>query len=248
MGEPPAIDDQAWARSGPARVAREVIVSGILGPMSDVYTRRRVEGREHLGALTAPVVFVANHASHMDTPVLLRALPARWRRRTAVVAAADYFYERRLLANTVALAFCTVPLQREGGPLAGGPPPQLTALVSDGWSLVVYAEGTRSRDGTVGRLKAGAALLAAAYGMPIVPVHVGGTHEAMPTGSGWPTLAAGRWPGSRRPVTVRFGAPIRPAEGESHREVMERVRHFLADCGARTTPDPRFARRARGEG
>jgi hypothetical protein len=57
----------------------------------DLYTRRRLIGRERLDQLTGPVVFVANHNSHMDTPVILRALPGRWRRRTAVAAATDYF-------------------------------------------------------------------------------------------------------------------------------------------------------------
>ena len=52
-------------------------------------------GREHFNDLKAPVVFVANHSSHMDTPAILRALPRGWRRRTAVAAAADYFYVKR---------------------------------------------------------------------------------------------------------------------------------------------------------
>ena len=41
----------------------------------------------------------------------------------------------------------------------------------------MFAEGTRSRDGTVGRLRSGAAVLAAEHGLPIVPIHVSGTHE-----------------------------------------------------------------------
>ena len=49
----------------------------------------------------------------------------------------------------------------------------------------MFAEGTRSRDGTVGRLRSGAALLAAEHGLPIVPVHVAGTHAVMPPGKRW---------------------------------------------------------------
>lgn len=239
-GEPDSLD-QPWARGIPARIARELIVCGILGPMSDVYTRRTVVGHERLEDVDQPVIFVANHASHLDTPALLRALPSRWRRRTAVAAAADYFYTKRMLANAVSLAFCTVPLHRMGGSLHAGPPAHLTRLLDERWSVVVFAEGTRSRNGDVGRLRAGAAVIAAEYGVPIVPVHVSGTHESMPTGRGWPRRAPGGLLGRRRPITIAFGAPILPREGEGHREVMERVRLFLEASGATTTPDPRIA-------
>ncbi len=67
-----------WSRSIPAVLAREVIINLVLGPTMDLYTRRRVVGRELLDGLSAPVLFVANHSSHMDTPVVLRALPAEW--------------------------------------------------------------------------------------------------------------------------------------------------------------------------
>lgn len=239
-GQPENLD-QPWARTGPARVTREIIICGVLGACMDAYTRRRIVGHEHLEQLDGPVVFVANHASHMDTPALLRALPGRWRRRTAVAAAADYFYVKPALARTVSLAFCTVPLHRRGGSLHAGPPAHLTRLLDERWSIVVFAEGTRSRDGSVGRLRAGSAVIAAEYGVPIVPVHVSGTHEAMPTGRRWMTRAPGPLLGRRRPIDIAFGAPIRPQEGEGHREVMERVRLFMEASGAVTTPDPRIA-------
>src|SRR5688500_1029761 len=50
-----------------------------------------VAGLEALDGLAGPVIFAANHTSHLDSPVLLRALPAVWRRQVAVAAAADYF-------------------------------------------------------------------------------------------------------------------------------------------------------------
>ncbi|UTI62971.1 1-acyl-sn-glycerol-3-phosphate acyltransferase [Paraconexibacter antarcticus] len=231
--------DQPWARTLPARLFREAVICGVLGTCMDAYTRRQINGHEHLRDLDQPVIFVANHASHMDTPALLRALPGRWRRRTAVAAAADYFYVKRLLAHTVSLVFGTVPLHRRGGSLHAGPPPHLARLLDERWSVVVFAEGTRSRDGRVGRLRAGSAVIAAEYGVPIVPVHVAGTHEAMPTGRRWMTRAPGRFLGRRRPIEISFGPPIVPQPGEDHRHVMERVRLFLASAGADTTPDPR---------
>jgi 1-acyl-sn-glycerol-3-phosphate acyltransferase len=232
----------AWARGRLAAAVREVLLCGVLGPLMDLYTRRRIVGREHLAGLEAPVLFVANHSSHMDTPVVLRALPARWRRRIAVAAAADYFYRAPWLARAVSLAFNTVPVERKGQ-AAPGAASDLAGLIDEGWSLLVYAEGTRSRDGTVGRLHSGAALLAAAHLLAIVPVHVSGTHAVMPPGRGWMQRTDGRFRGARRPIAVCFGPPVRPRHGEHRVEVMERVRLFFEASGAVTSPDKRIAAR-----
>jgi 1-acyl-sn-glycerol-3-phosphate acyltransferase len=204
----------------------------------DLYTRRRVLGQEHLDELTGPVVFVANHNSHMDTPVILRALPGRWRRRTAVAAATDYFYDKLRKALAVSLAFGTVPLDRNSGAGVGpGQTGHLDRLIGDGGSLLFFPEGTRSRDGRVGRLRTGAALLAAEHHVPIVPIYVSGTGEAMPRGHRWMVFKAGR-PGPRHPLEIRFGKPIAPRARERPSEVMERVRLFLEECGAETEREP----------
>jgi 1-acyl-sn-glycerol-3-phosphate acyltransferase len=204
----------------------------------DLYTRRRVVGQELLDELTGPVVFVANHNSHMDTPVILRALPGRWRRRTAVAAATDYFYDKLRKALAVSLAFGTVPLDRNSGAGVGpGQTGHLDRLIGDGGSLLFFPEGTRSRDGRVGRLRTGAALLAAEHHLPIVPIYLSGTREAMPRGHRWMVFKTGR-PGLRHPLEIRFGKPIATGAGERPGEVMERVRVFLAECGAKTEREP----------
>jgi 1-acyl-sn-glycerol-3-phosphate acyltransferase len=237
MAEPADLDIP-WTRAGAASRLRELLICGVLGPLMDLYTRRRVAGRERLDELPGPVVFVANHNSHMDTPVILRALPGRWRRRTAVAAAADYFYDTHRKALSVSLAFGTVPLDRNSGAGVGpGQTAHLDRLIGDGGSLLVFPEGTRSRDGRVGRLRPGAALLAAEHHLPIVPIYVSGTRKAMPPGHRWMVFKAGR-PGPRHPLQIRFGKPIALRAGERPSEVMERVRLFFAECGAQTEPEP----------
>ena len=204
----------------------------------DLYTRRRVAGHEHLDNVAGPVVFVANHNSHMDTPVILRALPGPWRRQTAVAAATDYFYDKRPKALSASLAFGTVPLDRNSGAGMGpGQTAHLDRLIRDGGSLLVFPEGTRSRDGRVGRLRTGAALLAAEHHLPIVPIYVSGTRESMPRGHRWMVFKAGR-PGPRHPLEIRFGKPIVPSAGKLPSDVMEGVRLFLAQCGAETEREP----------
>jgi 1-acyl-sn-glycerol-3-phosphate acyltransferase len=221
--------DAGWSRSPPARAVREAVLMGVLSPLMDLYTRRTVSGREHFEGLEPPVLFVANHSSHMDTPVTLRALPRAFRRTTAVAAAADYFYANRRLGWTVSLIFGTVPMARDGRGLDDDSTAHIDALFQQGWSLVMFAEGTRSRDGSVGKLRSGAAVLAAQYGLPLMPIHVSGTHEVMPVGRYWMRLPPGRPIPRRRPIEVRFGAPIRPESPEHRKDVMERVGEFFAE-------------------
>src|SRR3954452_12688495 len=151
--------DVPWARCRPARLARETILQFGLRPLMALYTRLRVHGRDRFDDIPPPVVLVANHSSHMDTPIILRALPLQWRQRTAVPAAADYFYKKRLVANAVALIFNTVPIMRRGGGGAGDAAfDHVDRLIEQRWNLLIYPEGTRSRDGQIGRLRSGAAV------------------------------------------------------------------------------------------
>ena len=155
-----------------------------------------------------------------------------------MAAAADYFYDKRRNALSASLAFGTVPLDRNSGAGVGpGQTAHLDRHIGDGGSLLVFAEGTRSRDGRVGRLRSGAALLAAEHHLPIVPIYVSGTGEAMPRGHRWMVFKAGR-PGPRHPLEIRFGKPIAPRASERPSEMMERVRIFLAECGAETEREP----------
>lgn len=237
--------DMPWARCAPARLARETILSGFFGPVMAWYVRRRIEGREVFSGMRPPVIFVANHSSHMDTPAILRALPRAWRQRTAVAAAADYFYRKRWLAAAVSLMFSTVPISRRGGGMDSGAADHLHRLLRQRWNLLLYPEGTRSRNGSRGKLHSGAAVLAAAHDVAIMPIYVVGTGEAMPPGRSWPRrLRAGMF-FRRHPISVRFGPPIRPQQGEHRNETMARVQAwFDAQAGDGATGAPAAARAA----
>lgn len=202
--------DIAWARTGPAIAIREAVQRLVLGPLLTYYTRRRTNGREKLSRLRVPVILVANHVSHIDTPVILAALPRRFRKRTIVGAASDYFYRNRLVAMTVSLIFNTVPMDRGGGGLKKQAASHVDRLLDKGWNLLLYPEGTRSRSGGTGRLRRGAAVLAARHEMPIVPIRVTGTHEAMPPGRFWPSRIRSRNGSKRHIVSISFGEPIKP--------------------------------------
>lgn len=139
-------------------------------------------------------VVVANHSSHADAPALLAALSAR--RRPAVAAAADYWFSSRTrsrLAHWFVGAF--------GVARGGGGYDQLAAATDRlraGDAVVVFAEGTRTRDGTLGRFHSGAGRLADAAGVPIVPVTLLGTRRMLPV----------HGPFRRGHLTVRVHAPV----------------------------------------
>ena len=224
--------DVGWARWEGARALREAIMRFALTPIMRYYVRQRVSGREHLEAVDGPVVLVANHTSHLDTPAILRALPRRWRMRTAVLAAADYFYRSRPFAAFVSLLFNTVPIERRAGRGAGESTDHLDRLLSQRWNLLIYPEGTRSRDGKLGRLHRGAAYIAAKHRVRIVPIRVSGTRAAMPADGGWLRRSPGRRWLRRHPVEISFGAPIDPQAFPNRAAVMEQVRAFLSGEGS----------------
>ena len=222
--------DVPWARSLPARFVRERFMQFVLNPVMDYYAARRATGREKLSALKQPVILVANHASHMDTPVILSALPRKLRKRTAVAAAADYFYRNRLVASVVSLIFNTVPIERKGGGGLAKDGSHLDTLLDEGWNLLLYPEGTRSRGGGPGRVRRGAAVLAAAHNLSIIPIRVTGTADAMPPGRLWPKRLRGRLLTKRHRITVAFGEPILPNGGDTA-ALIERVQSFFDNNG-----------------
>jgi 1-acyl-sn-glycerol-3-phosphate acyltransferase len=120
-------------------------------------------------------IFVSNHQSIYDTPVVFASLP----------------YQLRIIAKESLARFPVLGWHlRRGGhlfvdrrhPDRGGILRRWRALVSDGLSLLIYAEGTRSPDGHVAHFKAGSFLLAIEAGLPIVPLAVIGTRQVMPKG------------------------------------------------------------------
>ncbi len=221
--------DVPWARSAPAVATREAVLRCVLDPLLRFYTRRRTTGRDKLRGMRAPLILVANHVSHIDTPVILAALPRRLRKRTVVAAATDYFYRNRLVAIMVSLIFNTIPMDRRGGGLEKHAASHVDRLLDRGWNLLLYPEGTRSRSGGTGRLRRGAAVLAARHHSQIVPIRVTGTREAMPPGRFWPHRMRNGNGSKRHAVSISFGDPITPTEDVS--AVISTVQSFFESDG-----------------
>jgi 1-acyl-sn-glycerol-3-phosphate acyltransferase len=221
---PENVDDfpTAWARTAPARALRAALQQGVLKPVVWSQTRPVVHGREYLDSVRGPAIFIANHSSHLDTPVLLGALPRRITEKLAVGAAADYFFDSRATAAATTLLFNAFPVDRRGSRRGRS---LAAELVEDGWSVLLYPEGSRTVDGWLSAFKLGAAQLCAMKGVPAVPIALRGTFAAMPRGRRWPH------PGRPR-VTVRIGRPLRIEANETVPEFRTRLVRAVATLWA----------------
>ena len=191
----------------------------------------RVEGLEHLKDLDGPVIFAANHQSHLDVPVILAALPGRLRARVAPAMAKEFFKAhffpeghtwRQRFTNTVnyylaSFYFNAFPLpQREAG--ARQTLTYIGDLTGRGWSVLIFPEGERSTTGDIKKFRGGIGMIASRLDVPVIPVRLDGVDRVLHASARMAT------PGR---VRVAFGAPMR-LQGEDYAalaaEVERRVR------------------------
>lgn len=221
-----------WARRYGVRLARALVLDGVTRPLLHAVASPRVEGLDRIEALRGPAVFAANHASHIDTPLLLASLPDRFRHRSVVGAGADYFFDKRWKGAVWAFAINAIPIERTR------PSPRsmrlASSLIEEGWSLVIFPEGGRSNDGWGQAHHPGPAYLALKTGVPLVPVHIEGTARVL--GKSARRLR----PGS---TTVTFGRPLHADAGEDARALAVRLEQEIAALADEQATDWWTARR-----
>ncbi len=222
--------DTEWARTFPARWARTVLLEAVLRPAIAGIARPRVEGVDRLTDLREgdfePVIFCANHHSHIDTPLLLTSLPEPWRYQVFVGAAADYFFRTRATSAAASLALNAIPIER--ATVTRRSANLATDLLGDGWSMLIFPEGGRSPDGWGQDFRGGAAYLARRTRAPVVPIHLAGTGRILRKGS--KRLRPS-------PTVVTFGHPIRAREGEDTRRLGARIETAVAGLADETITD-----------
>ena len=224
--------DTAWARRYPARLARAALVEGVMRPTMSVIASPNRRGLDRLDDLDGPVVFVANHHSHADTPLLLTSIPEPWRHRVVVGAAADYFFGNRLSGAVSALAIGAVPIERTR--VGRRSADMARDLIDDGWSVLLYPEGGRSPDGWGQEFRGGAAFLAIRCKVPVVPIHLQGTGRILRKGRTLPRPSR---------TTVTFGDPVRANDEENARAFAVRLQAAVAALGDEASSDWWQARR-----
>ncbi len=204
--------DTAWARKPVARWTRiaatetlgRAVVTSLCAPV--------IHNRDRIADLDGPLIFVANHHSHLDTSLVQMAIPRRFRHRLVVAGAADYFFDTRPKAVINAWAWGAIPMERHR--VSRRSAIGAADLLDDGWSLAIFPEGGRSPDGWGQAHKGGAAYLACRCGVSVVPIFIDGTDRVLPKGS--------KRPEPRR-VHLSFGEPLSAEESEDPRKFAERI-------------------------
>jgi 1-acyl-sn-glycerol-3-phosphate acyltransferase len=197
------------------------------------YCRLDIEGLEnvpHGGAF----ILAANHSSHADTAVVFAALPRKLRRRVVAAAAQDYFFDNGFRQFFARVLFNVIPVPRTITS-ATDPLRHVIRALREGYGVLLYPEGTRSRNGELGPFRSGIGRLAVDFpNVPIIPVWIDGTARMLPT-SGFP------FP---RPVKVkvRFGEPLKSerawlTDRSSWRFMAGKVRDAVVRLRTRTTAD-----------
>lgn len=163
-------------------------------------TRLEVEGREHID-LDRSYVVAANHLSTLDIMVCFLSveLPIRY------LAKKELFRVPILAQGMRAVGIIEVDRSARSA-VHSQVNRQARALIEKNRSLIIYPEGTRPRDGVMRPFKKGAFTMAIASQLPVLPLSIHGTYEAMPPGTPW--VRGGQ-------VSVVIDPPI-PTEGMEH--------------------------------
>lgn len=192
-------------RQFPLFVARTVFSPGLLWIAG---IKLEVNGKENV-PLDRPIIFIANHCSHLDIGTLCRSLPVNL-----------HFIGKKELAWVPIVGWYMwvaghIFIDRSNKKKAIKSLEVASQKIKSGKSVVMYPEGTRSKNGKLGNFKKGAFHLAMQSGVPIVPVSIKGTYNV------WPANSNKITPGN---VSVEIGKPI-----ESSNYSNETIKNFISD-------------------
>jgi long-chain acyl-CoA synthetase len=234
-----------WSRHAPATWIRAAIQLTVVPALLRLWVRVDVVGRERAGEVEGACIFVANHTSVLDAPVVLLALPRHLRSRLSPAMAIETLPERfdpgaplvRRLRSSVLYGLAVAIFNAYPLPQSRGFRPSLEytgELLDAGLCPLVFPEGRMTRSGETAAFKQGIGLIAVETRAPIVPVHLEGLGRILPPG--------GRWP-KRGRARVSIGPPFDPLEGTDRSPAAVAARIERAVTGLRGDPATRSPRR-----
>lgn len=189
------------------------------------YFGLELRGLEHIPA-AGPVIITPNHQTYADPPLVTIPIRRRiyymaWNRLFDVPGLAALI--RRLRAFPVDVETADSRATREA-----------VRVLRAGHALMIFPEGSRSPDGTVGRFKPGAFRLSVSLGVPVLPVTIAGGHEAWPPGQVWPR------PGR---IRITYHRPLHPDPSlparDAARQLAEQTRQVIVAGVSAATPQLR---------
>src|SRR5487761_703858 len=222
-----------WAQRWPVTWVRLGIYYLLVWPATWLLAKPVIRGRENLRGIRGPVLVVANHVTYVDIGCVLAALPAFFRHQLATAMEAERLYEmlhpaaemnffmrmvNRMDYFLVIALFNVFPLPKQSGfresfAFAG-------ELADRGWSVLVFPEGARTKDGKLAKFRGGIGLLATRLHLPVVPVRIDGLFELK---------QAGRKFARAGDVRVTIGTPVTFAADADAEEIARELERRVAE-------------------
>ena len=218
------IERPRWTRSRMVALPRDAIRTLLILPLFNHYVALRVQGLDNLANLQGPVIFAANHTSHLDTVAILSALPGHWRPRLAPAMRQEHFFpaadrpaglqhlSMQAQYHLVCSLFNAYPLSQNLGQVRDTL--RYTGeLVESGYCPLIFPEGKRTPDGRLQPFRPGVGLMALRLRVPVVPTYLEGMFDILSLHDSWPR---------RGTVGVHFGRAIE-VEGDDYVEMAASV-------------------------
>lgn len=221
-----------WTLRFPMTWIRPVVYHLFLLPLSRIMCIPRVVGAENLAKVNGPALLISNHITHIDGPLILSVLPLRWRLGLAIAMSGEYLRDWRYppatfgwysrLKKRIAYVlgaglFNVFSLPRQSGfrqsfAYAG-------EAMDRGYSVLIFPEGTETKDGRMQSFRAGIGLLASELNVPVIPIMLRGLFELRKKRQFFVR------PGV---VSVTFGEPIIFAHGTTPAEITKMLERRLS--------------------
>jgi long-chain acyl-CoA synthetase len=163
-----------------------------------------VHGLSNLSNLKGPGIFIANHTSYLDQPAIMSALPREIRYKIASATREEFFFseEGTSFIKKILFPFAMIAGNVFLLPQKSGFRESLSfmgSLIDNGVSILIFPEGTRTRNGKLQEFMSGLGLMVKEFQVPVVPVRIFGMEKIYPRGAKVPRKGKCR---------VIFGKPI----------------------------------------
>lgn len=205
-----------WTNNRLGRTVREFLDIIFHKPLSYLFFDLKIQGLSNLKNIKKPVVFISNHVSYLDQPAIMRAMPTPLRYGTATAAREEFFFSEKgtSLVQKILFPYSMVGFNTFLLPQKSGFRKSLAfmgKLIDKNMNILIFPEGTRSKDGKLQDFMAGLGLLVKELQVPVVPIRIIGMEKIYPRGSKFP---------KKGKCTVIFGKPIEFTT-ESPSEIIE---------------------------
>ncbi len=197
---------KTWPMNVISKITRVAIQKIIVYPLTRIFTKTEYYNLDNIKNIKKPVIFVSNHQSVFDVPIINKKLYTK----TASVADSNYVFGigtknpflklyRKLRGFCVALSFNAYPF---GESIGTGTSLEFTGEMLDrGYSILIFPEAHRTRDGKIKPFKFGIGYLAISMKVPIIPIKIQGLYEVLPVTKIIPKF---------HKSSVKIGKPIFP--------------------------------------